>query len=68
MDLRPDLVRTIAAMRQQRAQWEQMAGETVTINRGPYGQDGHPTLPHPCQCPRPVHDDGTCVRCGKGLP
>jgi hypothetical protein len=49
MILRPDLARTMQAIRAQRA-------------------TTHPTLPHPCQCSRPVKDDGTCIHCGKGLP
>jgi hypothetical protein len=68
MELRPDLVATITAMRAQRAQWETMAGETITMHRGAGMKTGHPTLPAPCRCRTPIRDEDTCVLCGKGLP
>jgi hypothetical protein len=68
MELRPDMARAMKAMRQQRAQWAAMAGETVLMPRGPGMRDGYPTLPAPCRCHTPIRDEDTCVLCGKGLP
>jgi hypothetical protein len=63
--LRPDLERAMHAMRQQREQWAQVAGETLNIPRGPGKGNGFPTLARPCECHTPIRDDGTCIRCGR---
>jgi hypothetical protein len=67
MDLRPDLRRTVIAIREQRAQWAQVAGEPLIIPRGAGKLDGRPVLAEPCRCPDPIGDDGTCCKCGRGV-